>query len=873
VLTSLFLSLQIAQAPVDTARPSIAVARATAHVSIDGRLSDAAWAAARPISNFTQVLPRDGAAPSQRTDVRVLYDGEALYIGGRFFDTDPSAVVGRLGRRDAETNSDAFTIALDSYHDHRTAFRFTVNAAGVKSDGVAANDASNTDQSWDPVWDAAVSVDSAGWSAEIRIPFSQLRYAGVSEQTWGLNFERYILRTDELVRWSWTPNSRTGYASNFGHLTGLSAIGGNRFGRLELMPYAVTQRDAETGVDVANPYHLARRRSNTAGLDFKYGLSSGFTLTGTVNPDFGQVEADPAEVNLTVFETYFQERRPFFVEGANLFAFPSAAFAAPQLFYSRRIGRPPTGPVPTASVFSDRPEVTSILGALKLSGQLGGWSFGVMNATTSRETADYFIDASHQGVATVEPTANFSVVAVRRDFRGGASGVGFLGTNVYRKIDTASLRFLRSSAQAGGFDFFHRFGGNRYSLNGTIAASSIGGDSTSIIAAQRSSVRYYQRPDQSYAVFDPHTRSMSGYNVTFSGGKVAGAWLIGTDFFATSPGFEINDVGFQQSSDRIFHGVRVTRRWLQPTKLFRSSQASVTESQQWNYGGDLMSRSMYLGGFGQLHNFWTVSLNGNWNFETLSDRITRGGPLGVIPRQWNLNGSLTSDQRRRVTGSVGGGMTRNLSGGYANSVSVQLAARPTSAISVRVSPSFNETHSAAGYVTAPIDPTATAMFGRRYIVADLTQKTLDLTTRLEMSLTPTLSVQLYTQPFTSAAAYSGYKAFVRPSVFGFLTYGRDSASTIRYDDTRRVFTADADGAGAAPALSFANPDFRLRSLRSNFVLRWEYRPGSSVYLAWAHGRQGFDLDPTFDVRRDLGELAHDDHRNRVLVKVSYWLNP
>jgi hypothetical protein len=871
VLIPLLLVLQAA--PADTARPAIAAARATAPISIDGRLSETAWTAAPVVSRFTQVLPRDGTTPSQRTEIRILYDRDALLIAGRFFDSDPSSVVARLGRRDAETNSDVFTVALDSYHDHRTAFRFSVNAAGVKSDGVAANDASNTDQSWDPVWDAAVAIDSAGWTAEIRIPFSQLRYASATMQSWGLNFERYITRSDELIRWSWTPNTRTGYASNFGHLEGLSDIGGTRFGRLELMPYAVTQRDRETGIDAANPFNLAKRRSNSMGLDFKYGLSAGLTLTGTVNPDFGQVEADPAEVNLTVFETYFQERRPFFVEGANLFSFPSAAFAAPQLFYSRRIGRPPTGPLPAGSRFSDRPEVTSILGAAKLSGQVAGWSLGLMNATTARETADYFIDAARRGHAAVEPATNYSVLAVRRDFRRGASGLGFLGTNVYRRIDTTSLNFLRSSARAGGLDFFHRFGGNRYSINGTLAGSSIHGDSTAIIAAQRSSVRYYQRPDQQHAVFNPRARSLSGYNATLSGGKIAGAWLIGTDVFATSPGFEINDVGFQQNADRIFHGIRVTRRWLQPTKLFRYSQISATESQQWNFGGDLLFRGAYLGGNGQLHNYWSVFANSNWNTEALSDRITRGGPLGVIPRQWNVNATLVSDQRKRVTGSIAGGITRNRSGGYNNFVSLQLAARPTSAINVRVSPSFNETHSAAGYVTASVDPTATAMYGRRYIVADLTQKTIDLTTRVEMALTPTLSLQLYTQPFTSAAAYSGYKAFVRPSVYEFLIYGRDGASTIRYTESSRVFTADADGAGPAPALSFTNPDFRARSLRSNFVLRWEYRPGSSLYFAWAHGRQGFDLDPTFDVGRDLRDLSHDDHRNRFLIKASYWLNP
>jgi hypothetical protein len=864
--------VQQSKATRDTVRPVVVATRASEHPSIDGKLTEPAWANAQPVARFTQTQPRDGAAPSERTEVRVLYDADAIYIGARMYDSNARSVMSRLGRRDAETNSDAFIVAIDSYHDHRTAFQLQVNAAGVKSDGVASDDLSFADLSWDPVWDAATQIDDAGWTAEIRIPFSQLRFSGSSAQTWGMNFERYLLRTDERMRWAWTPNSEAGYASLFGHVEGLRDVGGTRLGRLELMPYAVQQQDNESGIDAVNPFHLGRRYRTTVGADFKYGVSAGLTLTGTVNPDFGQVEADPAEVNLTVFETYFQERRPFFVEGANLFTFPSAVFAAPQLFYSRRIGRPPSGPVPSDAQFIDRPEVTSILGAAKLSGKIGRWSLGVVNATTSRERADYSVTTPGIRAATVEPAANYSVVSLQRDFRHGASGLGFLGTSVYRRIDTSSLKFLRSGAQAGGFDFFHRFGRNQYSINGTIGASSIQGDSVAIINAQRSSVRYYQRPDQDYVSLNPHARSLEGYNVSLSGGKVAGTWLIGSDFYASSPGFEINDVGFQQAADRIFHGIRATHRWLQPTKLFRSSQVYTNVSNQWNYGGSLLSSGFYFGGFGQLHNYWSVQLNGVLSRGVLSDRITRGGPLEVIPRQWSANTFISSDQRKSVSGSVFANVTRNKSGGYGNSANLQLSVRPTSALSLSFSPTYNETHSAAGYVAAPLDPQASAMYGRRYIVADLLQKTLDLTTRMDMALTPRLSVQFYTQPFTSSVAYSGYKAFVRPQAFEFLVYGQNG-STIAYDDTRRQFRVDADGAGPAPTHVFGNPDFRLRSLRGNFVIRWEYRPGSLLYFAWAHGREGFDADPSFDAARDLRDLAHDDHRSRLLVKASYWINP
>jgi hypothetical protein len=744
----------------------------------------------------------------------VLYDADAVYVAARMYDSHPGEITARLGRRDAE-----------------------------------------------------------GWTAEIRIPLSQLRFSGTRAQTWGLDFERYILRTDETVRWAWAPNTEAGFASRFGHLAGVRDVSRSRLDRLELMPYVVTQRDAATGVDPANPYHLAGRGSAAVGADFKYGVSSGLTLTGTVNPDFGQVEADPAEVNLSVFETYFQERRPFFVEGASLFAFPSAVYAAPQLFYSRRVGRPPAGPVPSDARFADRPEVTTILGAAKLSGKVGRWSVGALSAVTARERADWFAAADRTGRATVEPAADYSVFSLQRDYRRGASGVGVLATNVYRQIDTVSLRGLRSSAQAGGIDFFHRFGRNRWSINGTVSGSVIRGDSVAILAAQRSSVRYYQRPDQDYARLDPGARSLGGYNVSLSGGKIAGAWLVGSDFFATSPGFEVNDVGFLQLADRIFHGVRVTRRWLQPTRRFRYAQLYATASNQWNYGGTRVAGGFFAGGSGQLRNYWTASLNASVNPASLNDRITRGGPLEVIPPQWGVSGTLATDARRAATATASGNVVRNRSGGYANAVSLGLAARPTSAVSVSVTPGFNATHSAAGYVAAPPDSTATAMYGRRYVVSDLTQRTLDLTTRLDVALTPSLSMQLYAQPFVSSARYTGYKAFVRPRAFEFLVYGRDAGSTIAHDAAARVFRADADGPGPAPTLAFADPDFRVRSLRSNLVVRWEYRPGSALFFAWAHGREGFDGDASFDAFRDLRALRRDDHRDRLLVKASYWINP
>jgi hypothetical protein len=854
---------------------SLGVARPREGPVIDGRLSEPSWQSDAVATDFRQVEPVDGATPTMRTDVRVLMTGDALFVGARMFDPEPARVVARLGRRDASTNSDQFTVVIDSYHDHRTGFRFAVNAAGVRRDDMTANDDAQGDDSWDPVWDAATTIDNEGWTVEIRIPLSQLRFSSSGTTDWGINFERFVQRTGELTRWQWVPNSETGYASLFGHLTGIANVSASR--QVELVPYAVAQGDRDSAIEPSDPFRGGTNGSTLIGADFKIGLTSSLTVTGTVNPDFGQVEADPAEVNLTVFETFFQERRPFFVEGANLFSFGAGSsggiFGAPQLFYTRRIGRPPSGALPATAEYSDAPEVTRILGAAKVSGQVGGWSIGLLDAITAREEAQFLTADDVRGSATIEPRTNVGVVSLRRDFRDGATGLGFMATDVTRAIDTTALDFLRSNARSAGLDFFHRFSGNQYSISGTMSASRIAGSALSIRNAQRSSARYYQRPDQDYVELDESRESLSGYAMSLSGGKTAGRWLVGADLFAVSPGFEINDAGFQQTADRIFGGMRLTHRWLRPGPVFRYAQAYLNRSQQYNFGRVRISDGYFSGFYGQLRNFWTVSLNGTINRAALNDKVTRGGPLALVPSQWSLSGNVSSDSRRSTVVSTFASMVRNRSGGYSNTLSTDIALRPSSALSLSLAPSMNTVHSMAGYVTAIADPTAVDTYGRRYLVANLTQRSFDMTVRADVSLSPSVSVQMYAQPFVSSVEYANMKSFTRPERFEFLVYGRDGSSTIAYDSTTRLYELDADGAGPAPTATVANPDFNLRSLRANVVLRWEYRAGSTLYLAWAHGRSAFTPSPEFDVSQGISDLLHDDQRNRLLLKVSYWFNP
>jgi hypothetical protein len=846
--------------------------RGTPH--LDGRLDDPVWQTAEVVTGFTQVRPNDGTEPSELTEVRIVYDRDALYVGARCYDSEPDAILATLSRRDQHGPSDLFNVMIDSYHDHRTTFEFQVNPAAVRTDYLASNDVSYGDISWDPVWEVATSIDSLGWVAEMRIPFSQLRFPDAAEQQWGINFSRFVFRKDELQRWSWAPNTETGYASLFGHLHGLRDIPAPR--GLEILPYTVAQSDFTEGADPANPFNDGSAYDVTAGFDMKYGVTSELTLDASVNPDFGQVEADPAVVNLSAFETFFEERRPFFVEGSNLFEFGSGSggfvFGAPQLFYSRRIGRSPARHAEAADAYVDNPTSSRILGAAKLSGKTAGWSIGVLEAVTSHESASI---QHHDGTTSsepVEPFTNFGVVSLRKDLRDGGSGIGVLATGLQRHLNDPLFEGLRSQAYSTGVDFFHKFGDNQFAINGSLSASHIVGDSIAIASAQRSSARYYQRPDQDYVSVNPTARSMTGYAASMTAGKVAGNWTYGMDFFAYAPGFEINDAGFQNQTDRVFQGIRLGRRWLDPGKLFREFRVNATFAQNWNFGGTNLSRQAYLGINGSTLNFWFFNLGGNYSLGGQSDKATRGGPLMESPGDWGLNGFVGSDFRKPVSVGTFGNYSRDEYGGWDGSIGTNINVRPTAAVTVNFGPSFNKSRSSAFYVTQRVDPTAAATFGSRYLFSNLEQNSVNARIRVDVALTPDLSIQLYAQPFIASGDYEEFKELSAPGTYDFSTYGVDHGSTMLFDPEENVYTADPDGTGPAEQMVFGNPDFRFRSLRSNLVVRWEYTPGSTLFLVWNHGQSGYNSDPTFSVFNEFGNLLRDDQRNTFLVKVNYWLS-
>lgn len=866
--------------------PQVRALRTDETIHLDGWLNEGAWRAAIPATEFTQLDPNEGAPATQRTEVYFLYTDRALYVGARLYDS--GAVASRLGRRDDQLgNSDWFTVILDSYHAHRTAFRFQVNPAGVRGDAVVTGErgffGDGGDDSWDPVWRVKTTVRDSGWIAEMRIPFSQLRFSTAEEQVWGIQISREISRNQEEVFFAFTPSSERGGVPRYGHLVGLESI--STGSPLELLPYVVSRAEyrpvrSAAQAEFPNPFRDGSEYSFGTGLTAKYRLTSNLTLNATMNPDFGQVEVDPAVVNLTAFETFFEEKRPFFVEGANIFEFGGGGgqgFGRPgtQLFYSRRIGGRPQSDAPADAVYSRVPDATTILGAAKLTGRTGtGWSVGILEAATGAEYTRYITGDRERDDALVEPVTNYLVGRVERQFRGGRSTVGAIGTAVNRRIgDTRLATDMRSAAYVGGVDFSHEWADRTWSVSGYLAGSRISGEPEVMSAVQRSSARYYQRPDADYLEPDPNASSLAGYAAKLELEKEAGRrWVGDIGLEAIHPGFEVNDLGFQSRADRIALDGTLRYRELQPGRIFREWSLSLQPELTWNYGGDPLDRSISFGGTFELSNYWSGDFDYAYAFSALDMRLTRGGPLTARPASNIYEFAIRSDPRQPWGLDVRANYDRNSVGGSELSLDLELELRAASNWNISLGPRYEREQSMAQYVTTIMDPTATRTFGHRFVFAPLDQSTLQLEMRLNVAFRPGLTLELYAQPFIASGDFGPLGQLHAPRSYTFDRYGVDTGTVTRTETGDYV--VDPDGGGAAAPFQIQDDlDFNRRSLRGNAVLRWEWRPGSTLFLVWQQQRSDFLATGDFDPGRDVGALVRAEPDNIFLVKVNYWLNP
>ena len=835
--------------PLVTPNTATAV-RAGDAIVLDGRESDAVWQQAPEITAFREFEPNENGDPKFETTAKVAFDDHNLYVFLHAKDPHPDSIVGRLTRRDQNSASDWLMVLIDSYNDHRTGFEFHVNAAGVKRDASIINDGEE-DTSWDGVWDVQTAIVSDGWTAEFRIPFSQLRFPPNGSPTFGMMFGRKVGRTNEGIAWPALRKSKGGLVSQFAEVSGFAGLTSPR--RLEVTPYTVMKSVSQRQLDATGATaSFDRAQLSTMGADIKYGVTSNLTLDATINPDFGQVEADPSNLNLTAFETFYSERRPFFMEGAGLFRFDLNCNdgTCSGLFYSRRIGRRPqlNGDIqsidPTASVSSSTP----ILGAAKLTGRTeSGLQIGVFDAMTEERRA-YGNDI---GSLVAEPRTNYLVGRVAQDFRKGKTTIGVMATATNRSLDSFTEQYLGRSAYVGGVDARHRFLHDNYELSGFLAASSVRGTQDAISKVQLSSRHQYDRPDDDLS-FDSTRTSLAGTAQQLSFAKVGGGI---TRFFFSyrelSPGFEVNDVGYLSRADQKSLSGWTGLQFNKPTSWYRMARLNFNGWSGWTVQGLQTDLGGNVNAHVQFPSMWWahMGLNANGFVPTYDDRMARGGP--AVRNSANQSGwfGIEGDNRKRVTPGIFLVAMRSDEGRtHGFFVDPNLDFRVSDRLTFSAGPHFQHDIIDAQWAGIYTDP---ATGKPAYTFARLDQKTLSMTGRMDYTATPQLTMQLYVAPYVTVGSYSNHKQLADPRAAAY---------------SQRFKSIDVTNIAA-------DDNFNYRALNTNAVLRWEYRPGSAIFLVWQQGREDYlagDRYSPFHARDDYRGLfaAHPD--NTFLIKASYW---
>lgn len=767
---------------------------------VDGRLDDEAWTVANKLEDLVQNEPDSMAPPTERTTIQVAFDDRAIYVAAYCYMTDPSQIVSALGRRDTLPPSDVIRIGFDPRHDHNTAYIFHVNPAGVQLDDMFFDD-TRFSPDYDAVWEARTAIVSDGWVAEFRIPFSQLRFSAPPGQTltWGFQVRRDIFRKAEFARWVPTPRGEQGNVSRYGHLILEGGIAPPR--RLEVLPYSSVRAEHAPNIEADRDF--------AAGMDMRFGLGPSNTLSATVNPDFGQVEQDPAVLNLSVFETFFPEKRPFFLEDSRIFVLPFPQFP---LFHSRRIGqRPGRYALADNETLVYRPEQTTIIGAAKLTGKTGRLTYGALSALTSAEYATVDVTATdtlgndtvRRAERLIEPQTSYNVARIQRDIRDGTSNLGAVWTGVFRDGD--------QDAQTAGFDYNFRFKRNLWRWDGHWIGT--------------------------HAPVDDVIRDgFGGANrVNYSGKHVSFNWH--ADHFSRH--FRNADLGFFGSRpNKTATSFFLSLGDPDPTKYYRRLFGFVGAGTTFNT--DLvLERFANLGMDWNPLNFWYVGWNVGRNFAALDDLDTRGGPPIVSPASNWLNVFVATDQRKTWRVNVNAGMTRDEAGGSSNRIGFFVSLQPASQLQASISANYSYGTTAAQWITN-VDTTGDAL--DEHVYGTLQQDVVDFTGRITYSFTRDLTFQMFLQPFVAVGDYGDIRALARPRSFDFTPVGLDE-----------------------------DPDFNSKSLRTNSVLRWEYRPGSTLFVVWNRSGSDATRPGRFSPWQDLGSAFGAEGTHVFMVKLNYWL--
>jgi hypothetical protein len=872
VLIALMLLPVMAEAAeVDrNAHPPVQAVRLTGAVTVDGVLSEEIWQNDHVVTDFKMRDPVEGVSPSERTEVRIAFDDHAIYIAARMYDSKPDSILGRLARRDQVPPSDEFSVMFDPLYDRRTGYYFVINPASVLSDGTLLND-NWDDDSWDGVWQGRAQVDEHGWTAEMRIPFSQMRIQAGAGAKWGVNMRRRILRKSEFDYLVYTPRDGSGFVSRFPDLVGIETNGNGRY--VEVRPY-VTSKGEFVRHDSGDPFNDGSDVNGDVGGDLRIGVGRNLTLNATVNPDFGQVEVDPAVVNLSDVETFFDEKRPFFVEGSSSFEFGQQGasdywgfnYSGPRFFYSRRIGRTPQGSLPDHD-YADAPLGTTILGAGKLTGRAGGFNVGTLHALTARESAKLQMGTS-AFEAEVEPLTYYGIARGQKEFNERRQGLGLMTTLAARSFKDASLRDeVNSHGLMSGLDGWWFLDQEKvWVLSGHAAVSNVAGNRSRMVDLQRSSRRYYQRPDAGHVSVDTNATSLSGATARVWLNKEKGNFYSNSAIGFISPGFEVNDIGFQTRADQINGHLGGGYKWPKTTSWKKYIDVGGGLYQTRDFDNNVVGKGFWGWNSIEFVNNYSWNLDGGRAFKRDDTRRTRGGPVMVAPGINEIGMYLDGDGKQKFFWYLNMGGARDDEGSWSTRFNPGIELKPMSNLSIELGPEIERSQEKAQYVRTVTDPTATSTFGARYVFGNLEQTTVSANIRFNVSFTPNLSLQTFVQPLISAGHYTAFKELAAPRTYEFNEYGQNGST---YDPNTGMVDPDGPGGPAAP-FTIRNPDFNFKSLRGNAVLRWEYMPGSTFFLVWTQSREHFEERGDFAFGRDYNQLLDSQGDNIFLAKVTYY---
>ena len=831
---------------------------------IDGKLDEPVWTEQGEwTKNFVQVTPNERIPSNSPTKAKLFYDEKYIYVGIVAKDAFPEQLNCFIGNRDDNSIGDLVSIAFDTYHNFWAAPEFNINAGGNKTD-LVVTDKLSVNRNWNAVWEGRTHVDlkDSCWTIEMRIPFSQLRYnQETADGVWGLHIRRVIRRNNEVQNWSMIPLKNNGHVFSFGEMHGMTDLPRPR--NIEFLPYAMGKLQRQPAQE--GPYGARTRWNGNAGLDVKTGLSD-FTIDITINPDYGQVEQDPSVMNLTAYETFYDEKRPFFLEGKHILDF---SYGSDLMFYTRRIGAAPSyqpANINYLASFAEQRDVVPIIGALKITGSNNrGLTLGILQSVTAKTSVRVTRDGK-ENRETVEPLTNFTVARIQKNWKGNTY-LGGMFSSTNRITDEPTLKdYLAENAITAAIDFSQFFSNRLYYIEFKGMFTTVDGSESAIYRRQCDAVHYFQRESaQNYLKADPTRQSLSGTGGYFKIGRKGNAkWTFAETLGWMTPGFDLNDIGYLREADVLNNDSEISFRQTDTWKFFRSNTLTLNQVNKWNFGGQNYESNLAFTARTMFVNLYQVQLTEKFVWNRLDTRVLRGGPDLRIDPYFSTNIRVNTNTAKRMSGSLQYIGEHNVNGySLFNSLSPGITLRVGNHIHLSGNFNYQWNTNDMQYVGQAVGQISGKTY---YVTGAMDQQTYGVTLRIQANISPDISIQFYGSPFTSIASYSNFKRNDQTTSQKYgERYHQFVSSEISQTDNDR-FTVLENG----DHYSFSLPDFSFNEFRSNLVFRWEYLPGSTLYFAWIHSLSNRKNQYVSGWRDNLDTIFDLPSTNTFMVKMNFW---